>query len=161
MENTERDVALSQASETTTQNNNSVTESLSSSARAQESTMVTLLKTIQEQLQVCIQLLFGLSSETKRPLSWKRKISMSDLEDEESFSLESRPPQGKTTCTESATISVALHRQEKPSAIMNLLLLHLSPSLIFLLGYSKVDLGIICLKTPRIHVNNSQWMMML
>ena len=117
MENTEGDLASGQASETTTQNNNSVTESSSSSASVQESTMVTLLKTMQEQLQVSNQLLFGLFSETKRPLSRKRKISVSDSDDEESFSLESRPPRGKITRTESATISVAPHRQKKPSVI--------------------------------------------
>ena len=82
MENTEGDLASGQAFETTTPNNNSVTESSSSSASVQESTMVTLLKTMQEQLQVSNQLLFGLFSETKRPLSRKRRISVADSDDE-------------------------------------------------------------------------------
>ena len=113
MENTEGDLASGQALETTTQNN-SVTESSSYSASVQESTMVTLLKIMQEQLQVSNQLLCGLFSETKRPLSRKQRISVSDSDDKKSFSLESRP---KITRTESATISVALHRQKKHSVI--------------------------------------------
>ena len=88
MENTEGNLVSGQALETTMQNNNNVTESSSSSASVQESTMVTLLKTMQEQLLVSNQPLFDLFSETKRSLSRKQRISVSDSEDEESFSLE-------------------------------------------------------------------------
>ena len=81
MEITEGDLASGQDLETTTENNNCVTEN-SSSATVPESTMLTLLKAKQEQLQVSNQLLFGFFSETKRPLSQKRRISVSDSEDD-------------------------------------------------------------------------------
>ena len=47
---------------------------------------------MQEPLRVSNQLLFGLFFETNRPFCRKRKISMSDSEDEESFSFERVTP---------------------------------------------------------------------
>ena len=115
MENKDGDLASGQALEKTQENNNCVTESSSFSASVQESTMVTLLKTMQEQLQVSNQLLFGLVTEKRGPLSRKRKISGFDSK-MRNRSPPSHAPMGKSHVM-SLPLSQSLHIDSKTSAL--------------------------------------------
>ena len=77
---------------------------------SQDTVLVELLKTMQEQINASNKLLVGLVTEHKRPLSGKRNIAVAESDDE---LIPSELCQyGKVSRAESATISVAPHRQQ-------------------------------------------------
>ena len=73
------------------------------------SAIVNLLKTMHEQIMVSNQLLSGLVDKDQRLYSRKRKMSISDSDDDDILSSRSGK-KGKSLCKESETLSVAPHR---------------------------------------------------
>ena len=75
------------------------------------SAIVNLLKTMHEQIMVSNQLLSGLVDKDQRLYSRKRKMSISDSDDDYIISSRSGK-KGKSICKESETLSVAPHRRQ-------------------------------------------------
>ena len=76
-----------------------------------DSAIVNLLNTMHEQIMVSNQLLSGLVDKDQRLYSRKRKMSISDSDDNNIISSRSGK-KGKSLCKESETLSVAPHRRQ-------------------------------------------------